>query len=151
MAANIDPIYTVTPNIGMTRITAQQVTSGRGDGNGTIATDIFLAFSAGANGSYVREVRMKPAATAAATTTTATSIRIYISTKNSGATTSADTKLIDEIAIPAVSAAATATPVPVFTLPLNFAIPTGNYILVGSGAAIAASTEFHIVTVGGDY
>lgn len=151
MAANVAPIFTVLPNVGVTRITAQQATSGRSDGNGTVATDIFLAFSPGSNGSYVREVRIKPAATAAATTTTATSIRIYLSTQSSGATTSANTKLIGEVAVPAVSAASTTVPTPDFTFPLGFAIPSIQFILVGSGATLAANTEFQVVTIGGDY
>lgn len=151
MAANTAPIYTLTPNIGATRITAQQVTTGRGDGTGTVATDIFKAFTAGASGSYVKEVRIKPAASAASTSTTATSIRVYYSTVGSGSTTSADTKLVGEIAIPAVTAASTNTPVPDFILPLNFAIPSASFIHVGSGATIAASTEFHTIVIGGDY
>lgn len=151
MAANIDPIYTLVPNVGTTRITAQQATSGRSDGGGTIATDIFLAFTAGSNGSFVRDIKIKPAATAAATATTATAIRVYISTQGSGATTSANTKLVDEVAVPSVTAASTTTPVPTFSVPLNFAIPSGTFILVGSGAAIAANTEFHVEVIGGDY
>lgn len=151
MAANVAPIFTATPNIGVTRITAQQATSGRSDGNGTIATDIFLAFTPGSNGSYVREVRIKPAATAAATATTATSIRIYLSTQSAGSTTSANTKLIGEVAIPTISAASTTVPSPDFTFPLNFAIPSTLFILVGSGATIAANTEHQVVTIGGDY
>lgn len=151
MAANTSPIFTLTPNIGTARITAQQASSGRADGSGTVGTDIFLAFSAGAAGSYIREVRVKPTATTAATTTTATSIRIYLSTVNSGSTTSSNTKLLAEIGIPSVSAAATTTPVPDFSFTFNFAIPASTYILVGSGATIAASTEHHVAVIGGDY
>jgi len=145
------PIFPGTVNNGETRITAQQASSGRSDGNGTIGTDIFLAFSAGASGSFVKDIIIKPAATAAATTTTNTSIRVYISTQSSGATTSSNTKLIDEINIPAVSAASTTAPTPTFTIPLNKALESGQYILVGSGATLAANTEFQVIVFGGDY
>ena len=151
MPANTSPIYTPTPNVGTARITAQQAGSGKSDGSGTVGTDIFKTFTAGANGSYVRDLTIKPAATAAATTTTATNIRVYLSTVGSGSTTSSDTKLFREIGIPAVSAANTSTPTPDFVIPLGFAIPSGTYIHVGSGNTLAASTEFHTEVVGGDY
>lgn len=151
MPANTTPIYTLTPNIGQARITAQQASSGRSDGGGTVGTDIFKTFTAGSNGSYVRDLVVKAVATAAATNTTATSIRVYRSTVGSGATTSADTKLIRELSIPVVSAANTATPAPDYTIPLGFAMASGDYLHVGSGAAIAANTEFHTTVTGGDY
>jgi len=150
MPANTDPIYTLTPNVGTARITAVQAATARSDGGGTIATDIFKTFTAGSNGSFVREMRVKAAATTA-TTTNATSIRVYFSTVGSGATTSADTKLIGEFAIPAVSAANTTTPSPDFIFPLNVAIPTGSFILVGSGVTIVANTEWQTTCFGGDY
>lgn len=145
------PQFPGTINNGNTRITAQQASSGRSDGGGTVGTDIFLAFTPGASGSFIKDIVIKPAATAAATTTTNTSIRVYISTVNSGSTTSSNTKLIDEINIPAVSASSTTAPTPTFTLPLNKAIESTEYILVGSGATLAANTEFHVSVFGGDY
>ena len=151
MPANTTPIYTLTPNVGQARITAQQASSGRSDCNGTVATDIFKAFTAGSNGSYVREIVVKPAATAAGTATTATNIRVYLSTVGSGSTTSSDTKLIRELSIPSVTAASTTVPTPEFTFPLGFAIPSGMYVHVGSGNTLAASTEFHATVTGGDY
>lgn len=151
MPANTSPIYTLTPNIGQARITAQQAGSGKSDGSGTVGTDIFKAFTAGANGSFVRDIRIKPAAATAGTTTTATNIRIYLSTVGSGSTTSSDTKLIDEITIPAVTAGSTTAATPQFGVTLNMVIPSGSYIHVGSGNSIAANTEFHATVVGADY
>lgn len=150
MPANTDPIYTLTPNVGMARITAVQAATARSDGGGTVGTDIFNVFTAGANGSFIKEIRVKAAASTV-TTTNATSIRVYYSTVGSGATTSADTKLISEFAIPAVSAANTTAPSPDFIIPLNVAIPTGSFIHAGSGVTIAANTEWQATAFGGDY
>lgn len=151
MPANIDPIWVNTPNVDSVRVTAQQAGTGRSDGNGTIATDIFLAFTPGSNGSFLESLIVKAAAATAGTATTATSIRVYLSTQNSGATTSSNTKLIKEFAIPSVTAGSTNTPTPEYTIPMNMRIETAQYVLVGSGAAIAANTEFHVTAVGGDY
>lgn len=151
MAANTSPIFALAGVIGSTRITAQQVGAGKSDGSGTIATDIFKCVTGGANGTYVKELRAKAAASTAGTVTTATSIRVYTSTVGAGATTSADTKLISEFAIPAVTAGSTNAPTPDFIIPLNFVVPNGSFIHVGSGAAIAANTEFHVTGYGGDY
>lgn len=151
MTANTNPIYTLTPNIGTARITAQQVGSGKSDGSGTVGTDIFKAFTAGANGSYVNRVLIKPAASTAGTTTTNTSIRVYYSTVGSGSTTSGDTKLLAEINVPAQTAGSTTVPAGEYAQPINRAIPSGSFIHVGSGAAIAAGSEFHVTVDGGDY
>lgn len=151
MAGNTTPIFAAAGIIGTARITAQQVGAGKSDGSGTIATDIFKCVTGGANGTYVKELRCKAAAATAGTVTTATSIRVYASTVGAGATTSADTKLIAEFAIPAVTAGSTNAPTPDFVIPLNYVIPSGSFLHVGSGAAIAANTEFHATGWGGDY
>lgn len=151
MAANTTPIFGLTGVLGTTRITAQQANAGRSDGGGTVGTDVFKAATGGTNGTFVKEIRVKAAATAAATNTTATSIRVYASTVGSGATTSADTKLIGEFAIPVVSAANISAPSPDFCFPVNFVVPSGSFLHVGSGAALAANTEFHATAIGMDY
>lgn len=151
MAANTAPIFSGTPKVSGTRITAAQNNS---QGNGTVGTDIYLAFSAGTNGSYLQKVRFTLAGATANTASTAAVLRIYLSTVNTGSTTSSNTWLIQEVT------AATQTPNVVTTLtgatypidvPLNFAIPTGWYVLVGSSAVTSANTVWTVTTYGGDY
>lgn len=133
------------------RITTAQNNS---QGNGTIGTDIYLAFSPGVNGSYLQKVRFTLAGATANTASTACVLRVYLSTQSSGSTTSSNTWLIQE------AAGTTQTPNVVTTLsnatfpievPLNFAIPSGYNLLVGSSAVTSANTVWTVTTYGGDY
>jgi len=148
---NTAPIFTGTPDVSGTRITTAQNNS---QGNGTIGTDIFLAFSAGASGSYLQKVRFTLGGATANTASTAAVLRIYLSTQSTGSTTSSNTWLIQEVT------AASQTPNVVTTLtgatypidvPLNFAIPTGYNLLVGASAVTSANTVWTVTTYGGDY
>ena len=151
MPANTAPIFTGTPKVTGTRITSAQNNS---QGTGTIGTDIYLAFSAGTNGSYLQKVRFTLGGATANTASTAAVLRVYLSTQASGATTSSNTWLVQEVT------AASQTPNVVTTLtgatypidvPLNFAIPSGYYLLVGSSAVTSANTVWTVTTYGGDY
>jgi len=149
MAGNNDPIYSKVGSITSVAVTAANTSS---QGGGTIGTDIFLAFTADAtNGSFVRDVRMLPTSTAAATNTTATVARVFLSTVSSGATTSSNTHLIGELALAAQSADNTTSAVYPVVLPLNFALPPGMTILVTNHAAPATNTLWKITVTGGSY
>lgn len=148
---NTAPIYTGTPKVSGVTITAAQNNS---QGTGTVGTDIYLAFSAGTRGSYLQKVRFTLGGATANTASTAAVLRIYLSTVNTGSTTSSNTWLIQEVT------AATQTPNVVTTLTgatypidvaLNFAIPTGYYLLVGASAVTSANTVWVATTYGGDY
>jgi len=148
---NTAPIFTGTPDVNFTRITAAQNNS---QGTGTIGTDIFLAFSAGASGSYLQRVRFTLTGATANTASTAAVLRVYLSTVNTGSTTSSNTFLIQEVT------AASQTPNVVTTLtgatypidvPLNFAIPSGYYLLVGISAVAGANSVWVASVYGGDY
>lgn len=148
---NTAPIFTGTPKVSGTRITTAQNNS---QGSGTIGTDIYLAFSAGTNGSYLQKVRFTLGGATANTASTAAVLRVYLSTQASGSTTSSNTWLVQEVT------AASQTPNVVTTLtgatypidvPLNFAIPTGYYLLVGASAVTSANTVWTVTTYGGDY
>jgi hypothetical protein len=148
MPANIDPIYTKNGEISSVLVTAANTSSA---GGGTIGTDIFLAFTADAtNGSFVQRVRFIPVATAA-TSTTATVGRVFISSVTSGATTSANTFLIGEITLPVVAADNATTAVIWFDIPIGFAINPSYTILVTNHAAPAANTNWRAVVMAGDY
>jgi len=148
MAGNSYPLFTRIGKNSSIAVTAANASS---QGGGTIGTDIFLCFTADAtNGSYVREVRCTPAATTP-TTTTATVARIFLSSQASGATTSSNTHLVAEIALPALSADSATVANPTFSIPLNIALSASQTILITNHSAPAASTHWKFITVGGDY
>ena len=150
MPANTSPIFTLTPNVGAVAISAANTKS---DGTGTaVGTDIFKAFTAGANGSFVTRVRFNPVATTAGTSTTATVGRVYYSTTGSGATTGGtNTFLLGEVTLPSVAADSSSAPTNSVEVMLNIAIPTGSFIHVSTHAAPAANTSIQATCFGGDY
>ena len=155
MPANTSPIFTLTPNVGTAKITttyAQTKSDGTSAGSG--ADFMVKAFTAGANGSYLQKVRFTLGGATANTASTAAVLRVYLSTQSSGAITSANTWLVQEVT------AASQTPTVITTLtgatypidiPLNFAIPTGYHLLVASSAVTSANTVWTVTTYGGDY
>lgn len=150
MAGNNDPIYSRVGALGTPlAITAANTSS---QGGGTIGTDIFNIFTADAtNGSFVREVRMSATASTAATATTATVARIFLSTQSTGATTSANTHLIAELALAAQTADQTTSATYPVIYPLNIPVPPGFSILVTNHAAPATNTAWKVMAVGGNY
>lgn len=149
---NTSPIFTETPRISGVRVALAQTNS---QGIGTVGTDYFVAFSAGADGSYLQRTRFS-LTSAANVSSTASVIRLYVSTASAGAATTLNTWLIQEVT------AASQTPNVVTTLtgatypidiPLNFAIPTGYNLLVGiSATTVSANAPTWIATTyGGDY
>lgn len=149
MAANTDPIFSKNGKIGSVLVTAANTSS---QGGGTIATDIFLAFTADAtNGSFVRQVRWIATATTANTATSATVGRVFISSVTSGATTSANTYMIAEVTLPSVSADSSTVAAGYIDIALGFPIPAGFTILVTNHAAPAANSAWRAVVIAGDY
>lgn len=110
----------------------------------------YIAFTAGTNGSYIKEARIKCCTTNGATAVAATSIRFFTSTVSSGATALADTHFLTEVAIPTFTPATT-TSSPDFIVPLNFAMESGKYLLVCTGVVANANTYYKVTTIGGDY
>lgn len=148
MAGNTDPIYTKQGAIGAVAVTAANTSS---QGGGTVATDIFLAFTADAtNGSFVREVRWTLGESTIATASTATVGRIFISTVTSGATTSSNTHLWQEVALASQTPSSTTAGVPI-VVPLNLILPAGYTILVTNHAAPAANTHWKAIVIAGNY
>jgi len=147
--ANTTPIFSLTPNIGRVSI-GQASANTSSAGGGTIATDIFKAFTAGANGSFVQKVRFMSVATAP-TTGVATTLRIFLSTVGSGATTAADTFLIGEISVPAIASDATTAATNFYDFIINAAIPSGMFIHITQHVAQTANQNWVAVCFGGDY
>ena len=149
MPANATPRFTAVANIASANVDAANASSA-GDGNITTPTS-YVIFTAGANGSFVEFVRIMVTASAASTLGNATTIRIFTSTVGSGATTTANTHLIDEIAIPAITADVSGTATNYFDVPMGLAIPASTFLLATTHAAAAASTHNCVTAFGGDY
>src|SRR5262245_61961657 len=98
MANNLQAVFPQRANISSVLFGGTANT--KSDGAGTIGTDIYKVWTAGAvnsgNDVSIEKVRLIPIATVAATATAATVLRVFWSTKTSGATTSADTFLLEE-------------------------------------------------------
>lgn len=148
MAPNTAPIFGLVPHIGSV---APVGVNTRSDGVGTIGTDIHRAFTAGVDGSWLSRIRFSSTASVAATTTAATTVRVFVSSQTTGSTTAANTWLVGELNLPAVSASNSTNPTVPQELPLNFAIPGGYTILVTYHAALAANTGIQATVFGADY
>jgi hypothetical protein len=152
MAGNSDPIYSKVGDInfyaqtgllGPTANTAQ-------DGTGTIY-GVFV--SDATNGGFIQKLSFQSITTVAATV-----CRIFIADTNvtltSGAfasNTAANTKLLNEIGLPAITVSQTAA-APHLELPLNFALPPGFRLGVTFGTSTGASTTgWSIVPIAGKY
>lgn len=150
MPGNTDPLYSRAGTLGVpAAVTAANTSS---QGGGTIGTDIFLALTADAiNGSFIRELRMNPVASVAATATTATVARVFLSTQASGATTSANTHLFAEVALASQTADQATTATTPVIVPMNFVLPAGWSVLITNHAAPAANTNWKTIPIGGNY
>ena len=142
MPANNLPIYTrrgdVQWTINMTAVnTTTDLTSGT----------IYLAFSADTTeGGYVQRIRFKPN-NAVGINNVATVARVWM---NNGSTTAtaANNTFIDEISLPATTGVATAA-LPVYELPLNFAMPPSSTLYVTLGTGVAGG--YRATVIGGKY
>ena len=140
MAANTLPIYTRLGDIQWTTtpMTALNATTDLTSGT------IYLAFTADATeGGYVQRIRFK----AVLSTNTATVARVWL---NNGLTTAtaANNILIDEISLPTATASSTAA-LPVYELPLNFAMPPGYTIYITLGTTVTGGWKATVI--GGKY
>jgi hypothetical protein len=147
-APNRVPRFTNNGKLPQVAVTAANTKS---DGAGTIGTDIFLLLTAGANDSFLEAVRWILTGTVANTASTATVLRIFISTQSSGTTTSANTSLLAEVTVPILTADSSTTAQPVFDVPIGRTIPSGSTILVTNHAAPAANTAWKAEAMGGDF
>lgn len=152
MPANTNPIYSLTPNVSSVKITTTAALV-RSDGSAVnaIGTDQFLAFTSGANGSFIQRVRFIPVASAAAVNSVATTLRVFLSTVNSGTPTAANTTLLAEISVPIISTSNSTAAVTYYEIPLNFAVPASRYILVSQHIAQTTNQQWQATVFGGDY
>lgn len=152
MPANFNPIYALTPNVGSVKITTTAaLVRSNGSAANAIGTDQFLAFTAGANGSFVQRVRFQPVASAAAVNSVATTLRVFLSTINTGTPTSSNTNLLAELAVPIISTSNSINSANYYEIPLNIAIPASTYILVSQHIAQTTNQQWQAIVFGGDY
>jgi hypothetical protein len=146
MAANQNPIFTLTPDIQWGSVddnsaaTAGPILSANTamDGTGYVTT----VFTAGSNGSYVQRLIARPVGSNAATV-----LRVFIN-NGSSSSTQANNVLFGEITL-ALTTAATTSGLAQGELPLNFALPGGYKINCTLGAAVSAG--YRVCIIGGDY
>jgi hypothetical protein len=151
MSANTQAIYGLTPNVSAVQFGSAALTKSDGSsGVVGLGTDIFKAFTAGANGSFVEKIRIIPVATAAATATNATVHRIYVSSVTSGVTANTNTFLIAEIGAAAQTADHSTNAIFFFEIPLNIKLQTGWFIHVSTHVANATNTNWTAVVFGMD-
>lgn len=151
MSANTQPVFTLTPNLAISIWTSSLTGNVKSDGTGTIATDMVKAVTGAANGTFVEKLRFNPCASVAATATTPTVLRIYVSNVGSGATTRTDTTLIHEIALGAITAAQTTSVANYFEVVLGIRLGTGQFIHWSMHHTAAANTSWACVPFAGDY
>jgi hypothetical protein len=136
MSANTQPIFAVLPNVGF----APGVTAANTAKDGTGTTD--LIFTAGANGSFVSKIKIRPRGTNVA------SVARFFLNNGSTPATATNNMLFDEVGLPATTNSEVAAIVG-NELPMNIALPAGWRIYVTLGTAVAGGYAF--TTIGGDY
>lgn len=149
MPANTSPIYGLTPKIGTANITTT-ATSTRNDGVGTVGTNLFLTFTAGANGSFIQKIRFFSVASTP-TTGVATVLRAFLATVGTGTLTASDAALLGELSVPAVPSANATNASSYYDLPINFAIPSGTFIMVSQHTAQTTNQNWTSMVIASDY
>lgn len=140
MPANTSPIFSVAPDIQWTTSAMTAANTTKDLTSGTI----YLAFTAGLNGSYVQRIRFRTLGTNSA----ATVGRVWIN--NGSATgTAANNTLWDEISLPATTNTEIAAQAN-YELPLNFGLPPSYTIYVTLGTA-PNTAGWQASIIGGDY
>lgn len=130
-----DPQYTSTPNISADK---QTTLNNVYDGTGTVGT----IFTAGAAGSFLSFIRLKPLGT-----NIATLARFWINNGGSNATAT-NNFLYTEVAL-AATTASSASALSELTIPVNIALPAGYKINWALAVTVAAGWQ--ATGVGGDY
>ena len=141
MAANTQPIFTLTPDIQWTTTPVNTSNTTKDLASGTI----YLVFTSDAtNGGYVQRIRFRTLGT----NTNATVCRIWLN-NGSVTTTATNNTLWDEITLPATTVSEVNAQAN-YELPLNFALPPGDriYVTVGTNTT---SAGWQVTVIGGKY
>lgn len=150
MSGNQNPQFTAVGDIQSSLFGGTALATSDGSG-GTYGTSVIAAFIATTNGSYVEAIRILTVASTAATVTAATTVRIYVSSVTSGSSSTANTWLVAELALPSVTADQATVATNWFDMPLGFRLPAGYAISVSSHVVNNANTNLRALVIGGDY
>lgn len=150
MAANTSPIWTLTPNVSHADIltTATNVNT---TAPGTIGTNCFVAFTSGVNGSYIQKFRFSFVSTTSVISSVSTTLQVYSSTVNTGATTAANTDLLAIVQAAPQTVSAVTTASYAIEVPFNYAIPANRYLLVAQSVAQNTNANWQGLAIGGNY
>lgn len=141
MPANIDPIFTKTPNIGFGNIV-----TGNTDRTAASGTTL-LVFTAGTNGSFLRNITAKLCHTASSNA--ASVLRIFIN-DNTG-TAATDQFLVREYTIPSLTFSDSAALLDI-DIPMNIALPPSWRVYVTVGTTITGTNpNLSVAAFGGDF
>lgn len=135
MPANTDPIYVLTPIVGIGTITTANTAM---DGTGTVVT----LETGGTNGSYIENVSARGLGT-----NVATALRLFLNNGSTNATAS-NNALIADVTLPATTASNNSALSPI-DIPLNIRIPSGWNLNATIGTTVAAG--YALTSFGGDY
>jgi hypothetical protein len=139
MAANIYPVFTLTPNVGMAEVDSANTES---DGTGALDT----LFTAGANGSLVFKVRYRNAQSVAAASS-AMVVRLFVTD-----TGGANPRVIAEFTVGAMTRSTTAVGAGgVYTFIGGLALASGQLLKVGQSVYADVQDLMHYVAEGGDF
>lgn len=150
MPANTSPIWTLTPNVSHADILTTAVNVNT-TAPGTIGTNCFVAFTSGVNGSYIQKFRFSFVSTTSVISSVATTLQVYSSTVNTGATTTANTDLLAIVQAAAQTVSAVTTAPYQIEIPFNFAIPANRFLLVAQSVAQNTNSNWQGLSIGGDY
>lgn len=137
MAANISPIFPLTPKVWMSALMTTANTNK--DGTGAVTQ---ISASAGANGAFVESVEALPIGT-----NNASVLRVFLN-NGSATSTAANNILWEEVSLPATILTELAAQTKV-VIPLNRAIPSGHVLYATIGTAVTGG--WRVRTHTGDY
>lgn len=145
MAANTNPIFTLTPLNSWCKVTGVD-----GSMDGTDA-DVQLLFTADAtDGSFIHHIRAWPISTSGSTTTSAAAMRLYLNNGSTVGTAGNNILMLEEnLPATAVNVAGTVTNGGL-NIDLRIQLQAGYRLYVGV-SAMAANTQWNFVAIGGDY
>jgi len=143
MAQNLNPIFVLTPNVGVARITVATTAS---NGAGTLVT----LLTASLDGTRVDGVRFRNSATASAGATTAMTHKIFYSPTNQSG--SGTCFLVGEVLTSAVTrAVGTVGATSIYTFDLPLYMPSGSALFVAQSAFNSPLDQFDAQAFAGNY
>lgn len=145
------PAFASTPKRGGNVWLPATTANVKNDGTGTVGTDILLLYTAPSTGAFIDRIRLYPVGGTAATATTATVGRVYLSTVTSGATTSANTRLWQEVACPSQTTDQTTTATVPVDIPVGIRIAANDTVLFSMHHAAAANTAWQATVICSEY